>query len=105
LNFNRKGSTYKSVLGGSFTLLVKTLIFVYFASLVISLVTHEKDYYSSHKHKLDVEKLGEVKFTDTKIHPIIVVYNWKLNKYLEKIDYEKYFKIILGQRTSNCKNG
>jgi len=68
-------------------------------------VTNEKDYYSSHKQKLDVEKLGEVKFTDTKILPIIVVYNWKLNKYLEKTDYEKYFKIILGQRTSNWKNG
>ena len=43
LNFNKKGSTHKSILGGSVSIFLKLIILIYSISLVNSLVFNEND--------------------------------------------------------------
>ena len=94
LNFNKKGSSYQSILGGSFSILIKLIILIYFGFLTNSLIAHENDNTQSITVPLDTEALGNVNFNETYVNPMLIVFNWKLKRYLSKEEYSKYIKII-----------
>ena len=73
LNFNKKGSTHKSIVGGGVSIFLKTIILIYLLSLFNALVFNENDSNNSVKVLLDPEDLGDVRLNETGFMPVISI--------------------------------
>jgi hypothetical protein len=69
LNFNKKGSSHKTLAGGVLTILGKTLILVYSLQLLVQMFTYSNDDTSAEGLVEDEETLGDVYFNQTGFMP------------------------------------
>ena len=81
LNFNKGGSTHKSVLGGAVSIFIKIIIVTYTVVLVNTLVFNENDELQTIKVQSDPDELGEVRLNEMGFVPFITIENIFKNKY------------------------
>ena len=96
LNFNKKGSTHQSVLGGSVSIIIKTVIFLYCLVLVKTLFHHEDDTLRNVKVQTDPDDLGDITLKEMSFFPVVMIFSISENKYVKKSDYERYIEVRLG---------
>ena len=68
LNFNEKGSTHNTVLGGLFSLFLKLLVLVYIQDCCAKLFSHDDDVNLSYDQLVDLEDLGVVEYNSTGVY-------------------------------------
>ena len=93
LNFDRKGSEHKTVIGAIFSVLVNVLMLVYVVSLVKKLVYNGDDSISLVTKYENADSL-EVKIKDTNVVPMFGLLNIKTHMFMEyDEEVQKYIKI------------
>ena len=75
LNFNRKGSSHNTLIGGVVSVLIKVTIVFYIYLLTKKLINKEDDKNSSLITNLDLDALGPVRLDETKTNMYFVLSN------------------------------
>ena len=73
LNFNRKGNTHNTLIGGFVSILVKCALIIYFAIHLVKLIYYKDDKISVTTKSVDLEILGEVSVNSTNFNPVFVL--------------------------------
>ena len=87
LNFNNKGNTHKSLIGGLISLFIRFFMCFYVTLLIKTLVFEEDYNNSSITSSIKYSDLGKVPMNETKIVPYITVING--GNPFQKVDYEE----------------
>jgi hypothetical protein len=93
LNFNKKGSTHKTMCGGLTSILVLCLMMAYVIINVKKLVLQEDDTLKSIIVETDIEKVDPVLLNETNLELIFRITNAKNMLIMNESEYGSFFKV------------
>ena len=75
LNFNKRGNTHKTLIGGFFSLIVKFIIYGYIGITLKQMLFLEENKNESLKSLIDLEELGPVNYNQTHMTMYQAIHN------------------------------
>jgi hypothetical protein len=93
LNFNKKGSTHKTLCGGLVSILVLTIMLIYVYSNVRKLYMEEDDTLKSIIKDLDHSKMEPVLLNETNFDLVFRITNSANMKVMNEMEYGRFFKV------------
>ena len=86
LNFNKRGHSHQTIIGGFISLLLKGLIILYVWYLYSKMVGYKENYIDIFEQAQDYDKLGAVKYTDMNLNILPVLMD---SMTLRPIDFDE----------------